>query len=264
MLPTATPTPTDLLTRPLHGDLEVPADLHGFGGLHGGLALGMAHRAMASVDGLGALRSLTGSFLRPLRGRVTVSTEVLRVGATAQTVAAVVSADGVAGLRATATFGRPLAAAAPRVIAPTRHHAGPPEAHEPFALPPDIVPFARHVEIRPVTENRPFGGAAEAELTAWIRLVDDDAPVDAGRLVMLVDALAPSYTALLTDLVLVPTVELTVRPAAGLVAAASPWVLLEARTTQAAADGWLIEQITAWGVDGALLGVAEQLRVVAR
>lgn len=122
--------------------------------------------------------------------------------------------------------------------------------------------FARYTEIRPVGPNRPFAGGVEPELTAWIRLVDDDRPPDAHRFVLLMDALAPSYAAILTTPTLIPTVELTVRPAAMLAAASSPWLLLHARTHMASATGWVDEQIDAWGPDGTHLGSAHQLRLV--
>jgi hypothetical protein len=118
------------------------------------------------------------------------------------------------------------------------------------------------MEIRPVGPNRPYTGGAEPELTAWIRLLEDDEPPDVHRLILLMDGLAPSYAAVLTELVPLPTVEFTVGPAAGLKRAASPWVLLRARTHQAGADGWVDEGIDAWGPDGDHLGSARQVRLV--
>lgn len=76
------------------------------------------------------------------------------------------------------------------------------------------------------------------------------------------DALAPSFAAVLAELRMVPTVELSVRPGDGLARASSPWVLLSARTLSATADGWVDERIDGWGVDGAHLGGAQQLRLV--
>jgi hypothetical protein len=76
------------------------------------------------------------------------------------------------------------------------------------------------------------------------------------------DALAPSYAAILSALAPIPTVELTVRPSENLPRASSPWVLLQARTRAASADGWIDEEIQAWGPDGAHLGSAQQLRLI--
>ena len=76
------------------------------------------------------------------------------------------------------------------------------------------------------------------------------------------DALPPSYAAILSALAPIPTVELTVRPGQSLARASSPWVLLHARTRAASADGWIDEEIHAWGPDGAHLGSAQQLRLM--
>ena len=124
------------------------------------------------------------------------------------------------------------------------------------------MPIARYTEIRPVGTSRPYAGGLEPELTAWIRLVEDEKPPDVCRLVFLADALAPSYTAVLSVPVPVPTIELTVRPAPGLRAARSPWVLMCARTTAADAGGWTTERIDVWGPGGDFYGCADQLRLV--
>jgi hypothetical protein len=60
----------------------------------------------------------------------------------------------------------------------------------------------------------------------------------------------------------VPTIELTVRPAAALAEAGSPWVLVRAETIAASPDGWVDERLDAWGIDGRHLASAQQLRVV--
>jgi len=62
---------------------------------------------------------------------------------------------------------------------------------------------------------------------------------------MLLDALAPSYAAVLRDLALLPTVQLSVFPTSGLEAAMSPWVLVLAETTTVSADGWAHETLHA-------------------
>jgi hypothetical protein len=130
-----------------------------------------------------------------------------------------------------------------------------------FIVPPDFVPIATYMEIRPVGSNRPYAGGSEPELTAWIRLAEDDEPPDVYRFLLLMDALAPSYAAVLTDLQLIPTVELTVHTGPGLQQATSPWILMQARTRWADASGWMDEQIDAWDPDGIHLGSAHQLRV---
>jgi hypothetical protein len=85
-----------------------------------------------------------------------------------------------------------------------------------FTIPPEIVPFGQHVKVRPVGQARPFTGGPTAELVAWIRLLADDQPPDELRMITLVDALAPSYAAVMTAPGPVPTTEITVRPGVAL------------------------------------------------
>lgn len=124
-----------------------------------------------------------------------------------------------------------------------------------------FVPFARHTQIRPASGERPFAGGSTPELLAWIRLVGDDEPPDAHRLIVLLDALAPSYAAVLDTPAPIPTIELTVRPGDGLAGNTSPWVLVRA-TTVATAGGWIDERLDGWATDGTHLGSAQQLRLL--
>jgi hypothetical protein len=114
-----------------------------------------------------------------------------------------------------------------------------------------------------VGSNLPYAGYEKPELAAWVRLAEDDRPPDLYRMIMLIDALAPSYAAILTTLQPIPTVELTVTPSYQLGVASSPWVLLRAATTSATPDGWLHEHIDAFDVGGAYLAGADQLRTIA-
>lgn len=242
------------------GPVDVPANLYGFGGLHGGIALARLTATMAAQAPDGVLRATSAHFHRPLRDRFTVTTDLRRRGSRATTVAAdAVGMTGDVSLSATAVFG-PAAGADPTVPGPT----APPDAADPhawdvFEIPIEFVPVAATTEIRPVGSNRPYADGDRAELTAWVRMVDDDAPPDVLRLIFLMDALAPSYAAVLAEPRPVPTVELSVRPQQ--VHPTSPWVLLQARTV-AARDGWVDEHIEAWDIDGTHLGSAHQLRVV--
>jgi hypothetical protein len=211
----------------------------------------------------GLVRSTTARFHRPIRDGWSIETALSRTGRSVITATATASTDRGIHVDASAVFATPratrwvtVAPAAPAVL--------PPEACEVFTIPTEIVPFAAHTEIRPVTEALPYSGAPEPELVAWIRLVEDDRPPDLARLIVLVDSLAPSYSAVLTDLSLVPTVELTVVPSDGLGRASSPWVLVRATTRSATASGWIDEVIDAWGPDGTHLASAHQLRVVTR
>lgn len=256
----ATPAPGALLAGHGGGALDPGPHLRGFGGLHGGLVLGLMVSAMAERAPGASLRSVTGRFYRPVSGEFGIETEVVRNGRTSATVSAWASGERGVHVEATAVFG-PAGASRWPAVAPRPPVAPPPPDCEEFAIPPEFVPIAAYMQIRPVGPARPYAGGTEPELTAWIRLTEDDLPPDLLRFILLMDGLAPAYAAVLSDLVLIPTVEFTVRPAAALDKAASPWVLLSARTLAAEADGWNTEQIRAWSLGGAYLGSAQQLRM---
>lgn len=225
------------------------------------------------------LHSVTGRFHRPVGGEFAVEADVRRRGREVTILGAKASSSQGIHAEATAVYGRSRPERWP-TAAPEPPAAPPPEQCEIYAIPPEFVPISAFMQIRPVGPNRPYAGGREPELTAWIRLLEDERPPDLLRFVLLMDALAPSYAAVLSDLVFIPTVELTVRPggalartgalaqagsltqADALARAGSPWVLLRARTHAADADGWNEETIEAWGPDGSHLGSARQLRVV--
>ncbi|MBW8485909.1 acyl-CoA thioesterase [Actinomadura parmotrematis] len=231
----------------------------GFGGLHGGLVLALATVAMQRRVPDARLRSASARLYRGVDRPFGLSVEVRRAGRIAM-LAAGLAAGGEPLADASAVFSVPRGGAHPPV-APPAPAAPPPGECEVFVVPPEFVPISAFWEVRPVGPNRPFAGGAEPELTAWVRLTEDDAPPDAHRLVLLMDALAPAYAAILPGLAQVPTLEYAVRPAEALAGASSPWVLLRARAGGADASGWNEEVIDAWGPDGAHLGTAHQLRL---
>lgn len=257
--PTTT-TAAQFLAATGPGPVDAPANLYGFGGLHGGIALARLTAAMAAQAPDGVLRAASAHFHRTLRDRFTIATDLRRRGRHVTTAAAdAVGSSGEVLLSATAVFGPP-AGTDPTVPGPTSPtDAADPHAWDVFEIPTEFVPVAATTEIRPVGSSRPYAAGDRAELTAWVRMVDDDVPPDALRLIFLMDSLAPSYAAVLGAPLPVPTIELSVRPQQ--VHPTSPWVLLHARTL-AARDGWVDEHIDAWDIDGTHLASAHQLRVV--
>jgi hypothetical protein len=248
--------------------VELGGHLWAFAGLHGGLSLALVTAAMQEQAGGAPLRSVTGRFHRTIRGPFAVEASQVRAGRALTACAGRVTSDRGLHIDASATFAPAGAVSRGPALSPAFPAPPPPGECPRFVPPPEFVPIAEQFEIRPVGPNRPYAGGTEPALTAWIRLVEDDEPPDAARLVVLVDALAPSYAAVLPDLRPIPTVELTVRPATPLVVggrdgrAASPWVLLHAETRVATPDGWIEEHTDTWGPDGTYLGSAQQLRIV--
>jgi hypothetical protein len=253
--------PGALLARAVPGHLLLGEHLQGFGGIHGGLALALMTSAMQGQAAGEPLRSVTAQYHRPIAGEFRIEVTPVRSGPAVRTLAA--RTTGQKGLYADATgvFGPPLPARWP-LVAPRPPAAPSPADCAVFPVPPEFAPISAHLEIRPVGPNRPYSAGTEPALTAWVRLREDDHPPGTSRLILLMDALAPSYAAILSALAPVPTIELTVRPSENLARASSPWVLLHARTRAASAGGWIDEEIHAWGPDGAHLGSAHQLRLI--
>ncbi|MFG3024972.1 thioesterase family protein [Streptomyces sp. NPDC048254] len=253
--------PGRILRKPVADQVDAPQHLHGFGGLHGGFALALLGSVMRThASGL-ELRSISATFGRPIRSGFHVTSGLARSGRTTRTVTAAAESDAAKHIEASAVFGAAGVPPSP-VVTASAPAAPAPEECEPLVIPREFLPISTSMEIRPVGPGRPYAGGDEPELTAWVRLTEDDDPPDVLRFVFLMDALAPSYTAILSTLVLVPTVELTVRPAAGLSGAHSPWVLVRARTVSADSGGWVDETMDAWDPDGTHLGSGHQLRVV--
>jgi len=233
----------------------------GFGGLHGGLALSLLTAAMRDTSQGRVLQQVSGRFRRALRTPFTLEVHARSEGKTVSWREADAIEAGHVAISASAVFTAPGQENV-RAIAPQMPAAPPPSQCPIFTVPHEFVPFARHTEIRPVGRARPFSGGAEPELVAWLRLVDDDLAPDEIRLIVLMDALAPSYAVVLRTPIPIPTVTLTVTPGSGLAQATSPWVLLRARTNACRRDGWLLERLDAWTPDGVHIGSAEQLRIV--
>lgn len=263
------PTPSSLATTPgaLLRESRLPQDtdltgLHGFGGVHGGLLLALVAGHLAEGADDRPLRYVTGQFLRASSGELRVITDDAAAGRSVIRARGRVVADGRDTLIASAVFGHNSANSA-RAKYPPMPSVAPPDHCERFAIPTEFVPFSRHLEIRPTDEHRPFMGGEVATLTAWIRLVEDDEAPDALRLITLLDALAPSYAAVLTELVAIPTIELSVRISSRAALAPSPWILLRASTMLVDGD-WLDERIDAWAPSGEHLAAANQVRLVRR
>lgn len=260
----AVASPGAILAAPVGDRLRLGNDLWGFGGVHGGLALALLTSAMRDLVPGAALRSVTGQFVKPIRDGAEVEARLIRRGRLVAVTAATAASVGSVNLTASGVFGSAGCVAWASFAPPPVPAAPTPEECDVFVIPVEFVPFARHTEVRPVGTARPFAGGSIPELTAWIRFVADDYPPDPLRLITLLDALPPSYAAVMSAPAFVPTVELTVRPSAGLERASAPWVLVRTRTRSAGPDGWIDETIDAWGLDGVHLGSAQQLRVVSR
>ena len=240
---------------------DVPSFAWGFGGLHGGLALSLVASSMQRNVPEHSLRSITGQFHRPIRETFAIESQVIRSGRNAGAVQATGSGpDGIC-LTATAVFGSEQEQGVP-VYTPDA-----PDVPGPDSLPTldglgEKIPVLSQVELRPVGAIPLYAGAADPTMTAWMRIKDREAPVDPCSVIFFLDALPPSYIAVLTEPRPVPTLEFSAHVTSSV--PTSPWVLVRSRTVRAGEGGWLTESIDAWDPEGAHLGSAQQLRLAVK
>ena len=235
---------------------------NGFGGLQGGVIAAIMLREMRAVAAPDLVPiELTAHLVRPVTERLRVRPELTHDGRSTKLASA------------TATSGGTTAAVATAVLAPPRRPDVPTDPGRPpvvdfpledarrFVVPPEFVPISTRIEIRPATAPLPFSGSTEPSLCAWIRIgerVED--PWE--RLLILADALAPSFAAVLSDMRPIPTVRTTVRFTPEVATEEVDWVLVHSTTVDASRDGWLTEDIRIWTPDGVPLATSSQLRTL--
>lgn len=233
-----------------------------FSAVQGGVVLGRLLRAArgAVLDRAGrpaVVRSATAHFLAAVAPDTEVRPEIRmdRLGATSSVHARAWQGESlrvVAQVLLTGPVADDATAPLPGVDLPAGFTG--PEQAAVMELPPDFVPFTRHLEFRAIGPGRPLAGGSEPRLAAWIRVRASAAP--AGPLVqlgVLADALPPSRYAVTTTPVILPTVEMTLH----LVRAVPP------------VGAWLrVEQWTSWQDDQVCVDDAtlhdEAGRLVAR
>ncbi|GLW94809.1 hypothetical protein Aglo03_56250 [Actinokineospora globicatena] len=226
-------------------------------GAHGGLLAGIAlEHAGRLVPGLPA-RAVHVSFLSAVRSdEVRVSADLVKSGRSSSTVTARLEAGDKLALLATATFGGgDTGPDSPALALPPV-----PDVNDlaPFTLPPGLVPFAQHIEFRPVG-SVPLSGGDSPVLTSWVRLVAPPARPESAATVLL-DVLAPALYATRTTPVPIPTVELAVHfTEAAHTFPAADWAFARIHTEHATA-GWCVDASELWTRDGTLIATARQTR----
>ncbi|MCG8918990.1 thioesterase family protein [Actinokineospora sp. PR83] len=228
-------------------------------GAHGGLLAGLVlDHAGRRVPGLAA-RSLHVSYLSSVRtDTVRVATRLVKAGRSSSTATAELTAEDRVAVLATATFGR--STTGPVLPGPPPPSAPGPDDVPGFDFPGHLVPFAEHLEVRPVGAV-PLGGGEVAELVGWARMFDPPARPESAA-ALLLDALAPGLYAVRTSAVPVPTVDLAVHFAEGAPGFdAREWSLLRIRTEHAA-GGWCVDASEVWSRGGELIATGRQARRV--
>ena len=157
-------------------EVDVDPTWIGFGGVHGGFS---PRSSCAARRRTGPFRSRSP---RTCTGRSRPAVSRSRPGRA--------TAVGPAACRPrSVTAPRPSSGWFPTVKGHGRHRSDAPSlAPAPldcprFDLPPEFVPFAQHLEIRPIDDARPLAGGTEPGYDVWIRLIEPDGshPRRAGR-----------------------------------------------------------------------------------
>lgn len=231
-------------------------------GAHGGHTAAVALAAVRErfPGGAHPVRSLTTHFLAPVgAGELHFSGTAPSSGRRAATCVFTGHQDGAPVIVGSAVFGpgRP----GPAYDGQRIPAVPPPDDCPPLDLPVGLAPFAKQLEIRPATDDRPLAGGERAELVAWVRFADGRG-LDTGAVVTLTDALPPGLFARWRTPRPVPTAELTVHFTDALDdGALEGWALVRMRTEQAG-GGWSVDDSAVWSADGHLLALARQARVV--
>src|SRR5689334_17204721 len=227
-------------------DTADQATFNGFNGLHGGLAVAMLVRQMRElVPQERELVGVTARFIRPLVGPIMVDTDVVRNGTTLTIACATASSHSGTSVEANATFGTGAVREGPVFAPEMPSEIAPLSEAVPFVPPAEFIPISRRMEIRAATSELPYSGSKRPVLCGWVRLTDE-VPSNEERISILIDCLAPSYTAVLSELRAVPTVEMSVQLSAPATRTSFDWVLVLARTTSADARGFVREEIDMW------------------
>lgn len=248
--------------HPATGLLPVGPHWTGFGGAFGGLMVAAAARSMQQLvpDGR-ALRSIHADLLGAVQpGELAFDPSVDRAGRSVTFASTAGSQAGRDRIVATAVFGD--SAAGPdygpvtRAVMPVA-----PSVVELDTWDQSDTPALRMIEYKPASATLPLQGApgSNADFHVWMRVAEDDAPVDAARALALLDAPAPGLYATVTTPFPIPTVEFTAHLLPALETTTTAWALARMQTV-VAGEGYSIDDCELWNEDGQLIAMARQLR----
>jgi acyl-CoA thioesterase len=223
-----------------------------FGGLSAALCLAACERA---VPDLPPLRAAQIAFIAPTAGEVRMQVRVMRRGKSVSFLGCDLIAEGSVAVRTLFAFGaaRPSLHSASAGSAPE----GPaPEACGPLFAGPQGPDFTAHIDQRFVRGSRPVSGAANGDLTIWVRH-RDPAPVSPlVGLLALGDALPPATMTRFQQ----PAAISTMTWGLDLIApenVTGGWYLLRA-TDDAVGGGYSGQAMTMWDETGAPVMIGRQ------
>jgi acyl-CoA thioesterase len=237
---------------------EPPDDWRQGRTLYGGLTAALcAQAAQLAVDSVAPLRSLQVAFVAPAAGRVRAVPSLLRRGRSAAFVGVDAWADGAICARASLTFGLPRESASAHDHAPAPPVAGP--DHCPSGLrSADAPAFIDHFDVRHAAGELPFSGG-HPEFTMWARHRDSSGVDPVIALIAIADVLPPAAAVASPTRRPISSVTWSI----DLVAPIPPteWYLLRS-ASEFSADGYSLQTMGCWDVDGRCLALGRQLVAV--
>jgi acyl-CoA thioesterase len=217
-----------------------------YGGLGAALCLEATQR---TIPDLPPLRSAQISFVGPAGGRLTIRPGVLRRGKSTVFTSTDLSGEGGLATRTMLCFGaaRSSAVAMKPAEAPALN---PPDQCPPFFEgAPSFLYFLQHIEGKSAGKNLPFSGAAEPDMTVWLRHRDPALTPSLVSLLALADAPPPGVLAMATPRGVLSTMTWSIDMLTDKIETDDGWWLVRV-TADSAADGYSSQTMTVWNARG--------------
>ena len=229
-------TAGDLLAT--RGPVTVPPDWWSWAGAHGGLLVALAAADATAAAPDVALRGSTAQLLRPVRGPLTLTSQVVHAGRRLTTVRTEGTADGRTALGGPLHLrvaggadrrGRQCSRSPPRWSTPPRTSLR-------SCPPPTWCPSAATSTSAPPTTSSPSRGRRRPGSPRGSGCASEAGTPGPLRTTLLADALAPSLYAAMEQPAPVPTVELSIHHRAPAPQGEDP----APASTRVAEEGWLL------------------------
>jgi acyl-coenzyme A thioesterase PaaI-like protein len=233
--------------RPDHSvhTLSIPTTWHQGRTAYGGLSSALAFQAARVVsDDMPPLQSAQIAFVGPLSGEVSISASLMRRGKNTAFVKSEVSGEGGVGLTGTFVFMNPRSSQLDFAALPVPD------------FPP--IPDAAHVRTGPAEfftgqmqypDKRIDLTKASNRLASWHRFTERDGLDPAVELLCIGDALPPSAMGLMSEKVIVSSMNWQINMLTQTPSTKDGWWYLESET-QHAANGSSSQTMSVWNSDG--------------
>ena len=251
------PNFTDLMAEAATGSVTITEDWMQGRTTYGGLSAALCYSVAREVKPEGmTLRSAQIGFVAPAGGPVKLSADILRQGKSSCYVSADVRSEQGIATRALFILG-----AARETNVKITDIPPPPEV----ALPDDVPSFfsegrrpnfTTNFNMRLAAGSVPMSGAAEADMTLWMRHRDEDA---SGMLALLAigDAPPPAAMATFTDPKMISSMNWSIEMLTSDPVTEDRWYLARHVSPQAA-EGYCVQNMTMWNTAGEPMMIGRQ------